>query len=68
MNSLMLWLTRPWPCKWGKHERNDNNWGYLFGYVDFYCTRCEKRIETTPIEACTESVRLKVSAAQRRTL
>lgn len=66
MNRLMLWLTRPWPCKWGRHKRSDHNIGYGFGVVDFHCSRCEKRIESVPLADCSEYVRIKVGALQRR--
>lgn len=36
MRALRCWL--------GVHNLTDRNWGYGFGQLDLFCTRCEERV------------------------
>jgi len=59
---LWLWWTRPLKCKFGFHIRSESEFGYALcsGVITFYCKRCQKPINTTPLDDCdlTSSERL----------
>ena len=59
----MLWLTRPLPCKLGRHIFDSNSWGFGGAVIDWYCPRCQKRIGFTALDDASAEAQASLSAA-----
>ena len=49
---IQKWFKAPISCKIGRHKINKTNIGYDIGArkVDFFCTKCDKKVLTTPLD------------------
>ncbi len=62
----VLWLTRPWRCKLGRHAFDPQSWGFGGDVIDWYCPRCQKRIGETALDDADGDMMERVEAAMER--
>lgn len=58
--ALWRWLYSPLLCKIGRHRKHRDSWGFGGSVIDWFCSRCSKLRERTPLDDATDEERAAV--------